>query len=208
MAAAPQMADQEATLRRVLNVDPNNLQAYDALATLLIHSGRTQKARTEYEALWKKQPKGVAAPTMIGLLLEAEHKPAEAQKVYEKLVSASPEAAVAANNLAWIYAEGGGNLDAALQLVQGAAQRMPKAPQVNDTLGWVYYKKNLASMAVAAFEESIRNDPNHPVYVYHLGLAQIQNGDKTKAKASFEAALKKKPDYKDAQDALKSLPGR
>lgn len=99
--------EQEATLRKVLGVDPNNLAAYDALATLLIRSGRLQEAKNEYESVWKKQPKSTAAPTMIGLLLEAENKPAEAQKIYEKVVGAAPEAAVAANNLAWLYAEGG-----------------------------------------------------------------------------------------------------
>ena len=200
--------EQEATLRKVLGVDPNNLAAYDALATLLIRSGRLQEAKNEYESVWKKQPKSTAAPTMIGLLLEAENKPAEAQKIYEKVVGAAPEAAVAANNLAWLYAEGGGNLDVALQLAQSASQRLPRVPQVSDTLGWVYLKKDLLPMAVNAFENSVRDDPNNPLYQYHLGLAHLKGGKVVKAKEAFEAALKKKPDYKDAQDALKKLQGR
>ena len=99
------------------------------------------------------------APTMVALILEVQKKPAEAQKIYEKIVAATPTAAVAANNLAWLYAENGGNLDVAMQLAQSASQQLPKVPQVTDTLGWVYLKKDLASLAIPPLLSSIENDP-------------------------------------------------
>ena len=50
---------------------------------------------------------------------------------------------VAANNLAWMYAETGENLDMALQLAQAAARRLPNIPAIQDTLGWIHHKKGL-----------------------------------------------------------------
>ena len=84
---------------------------------------------------------------------------------------------VAANNLAWMYAETGENLDMALQLAQAAARRLPNNPAIQDTLGWIYYKKGLATLAIAPFQKSIELDPKNPVFHYHLGLAHLKNGD-------------------------------
>ena len=44
---------------------------------------------------------------MLGLLLHAQGKPADAVRHYEKALEANPNAATAANNLAWLYAENG-----------------------------------------------------------------------------------------------------
>jgi tetratricopeptide (TPR) repeat protein len=78
---------------------------------------------------------------------------------------------------------------------------------VDDTLGWVYYKKGLASLAIASFERSAARDPANAGYLYHLGLAQLKNGDKVKAKESLQKALAARLDSKDAAEARKVLAG-
>ena len=78
---------------------------------------------------------------------------------------------IAANNLAYMYAETGGNLDRALSLAQTAVEGAPDSAAVQDTLGWVYYQKQLPDLAIRAFEQSVAKDPDNPIYHYHLGLA-------------------------------------
>ena len=80
---------------------------------------------------------------MVALILQAQNRPGEAQSQYEHILATSPRSVVAANNLAWLSAERGGNLDVALGLAQTAAQQAPDEPKMNDTLGWIYYKKGL-----------------------------------------------------------------
>ncbi len=70
-----------------------------------------------------------------------QNKPDEARKLYEHALSLDPQMPVAANNLAWDYAERGQNLDVALNLAQTAKAKLPNTAAVSDTLGWVYYKK-------------------------------------------------------------------
>ena len=121
------------------------------------------------------------------------------------MLEIDPRAAVAANNLAWIYAQDGGNLDIALQLAQTAKSQLPDQPEFNDTLGWIYYKKDLATLAIPPLQQSVEKDPKNPVYHYHLGLAYAKSGDKGKAKSSLEQALKLKPDFEGAAEARKVL---
>ncbi len=45
----------------------------------------------------------------------------------------------------------------------------------------MYYKKNLQSLAVPAFEKALKAEPNNAVFHYHLGAAYAAAGDKLKA---------------------------
>jgi tetratricopeptide (TPR) repeat protein len=116
-----------------------------------------------------------------------------------------PDATVAATNLAAICADRGVHLDAALALVQRASATLPSAPQVKDTLGWVYDKKGLVTLAIPFLEEAVAGDPSKAVSHYHLGMAYQIGGQSAKAKLSFERALKLSPNLDEARTALSSL---
>jgi len=66
---------------------------------------------------------------------------------------------------------------------------LPTAHEINDTLGWLYYKKNQASLAVSTLQSAVSAQPNNPVYLYHLGAAYALNKDKANARQSLERAL-------------------
>src|SRR4029453_10479330 len=138
----------EKLLQQAITYDPNNLDAYGLLGQLYTSQQRLPEATAQFEKLAEKQPKGVTAQTVVGMLLDMQNKTSEARAKYERALEIDPRAAVAANNLAWIYAETGGNLDTALQLAQTAKSQLPDVPEVNDTLGWIYHKKGLCSLAV------------------------------------------------------------
>jgi uncharacterized protein HemY len=58
----------------------------------------------------------------------------------------------ALNNLAYLISETpGGDLTQALTLAQKANQKLPQAPEIADTLGWIYLKKNLTDNALEIF---------------------------------------------------------
>jgi Flp pilus assembly protein TadD len=167
---------------------------------------RLEEARAEFDKLAEARPKfAVAGYTLSGMILQLQNKPAEARAKYEKVLAIDSRAPVAANNLAWIYAETGGNLDIALQLAQTAKGQLPERPEVNDTLGWLYYKKGLATLAVPPLRESVKSDPKNPIYQYHLGLAYAKNGDTANARQALTQALSLKPNFEGAEDARRVL---
>ncbi len=165
------------------------------------------QALVEFDNMTKQQPKNVAAHTMVGMILQVQGKNAEAQKKYEQILTIDSRSPVAANNLAWMYAEAGTNLDQALQLAQTAQAALPEQPEVNDTLGFVYLKKDLATLAVPPLRVSVEKDPKNPVYHYRLGLAYSKTGDDAGARRELEASLKLSPTGPNSDEAKKILAG-
>ena len=131
---------ERAYLRLVTN-DPQSPTGYGLLAQLYVKQRRLDDARKQFEAIVKREPRAVGPRTMIGVVLEAQGKRDEAKRSYEATVADIPPAAVAANNLAYMYAEDGVNLDQALELAVTAKKSLPESAQVDDTLGWILLQK-------------------------------------------------------------------
>ena len=198
--------EMERALKKTVEADPHSLEAYTMLAGMYYKQGRLDFARSELEKYVATAPASVPGNTMLGTILDLQGKKNEAKVRYNTALQIDPRAAVAANNLAWIDANSeGGNLDVALQLAQTAKSQLPNQHEVDDTLGWIYYKKGMSSRAIEALENSTLKAPTNPSYAYHLGLAYYKNGETAKAKTELERALKLKPDFDGAADARKVL---
>src|SRR6267143_4943120 len=136
---------------------------------------------------------------------------------YRKALEKDPNAVIAANNLAWIYAVyGKGNLDEAVRLAQGVVQKNPNVAGFVDTLGWVYYQKGLygaaveqLKKAVSVDEASARNNNSTPsaTYHFHLGMALKAKGDKEGSRRELEGSLRlaDKTPFSDIDEARKAL---
>jgi tetratricopeptide (TPR) repeat protein len=201
-------AGAEQALRRAMAIDPADLHINAMRAQLFMSENKLEDAKAEFDTLAKRTSNSddaVASETLIGVILEAQNRAADAQAQYERVLARSPQSAIAANNLAWLYAHRGGNLDVALGLAQTAAQQMPDRPEINDTLGWIYYKKDLPGQAIAVLERSVELDSTSPLYHYHLGLAYAKSGDRQLAAQWLERALTLNSEFDGASDARRLL---
>ncbi|HEX7136874.1 MAG TPA: tetratricopeptide repeat protein, partial [Vicinamibacterales bacterium] len=109
------------------------------------------------------------------------------------------------NNLAWIEAENNGDLGKALLLAQTATTVTPDVPEIMDTLGWVYYKRDLPKLAAPLFARSAEKVPTNPIYHYHLGLANLRSGETRAGRRALERALEARPDEAAAADIRRLL---
>jgi Tfp pilus assembly protein PilF len=194
----------EEMLKRIINQDATSLSAYGMLGQIYLSEHRLEAARLEYEKAVAKNPNSVAAHTIVAMILEAQHKFEDATRRYQRILQIDPNAPVAANNLACLYVDKGANIDIALQLAQRAKQVLPNDPRVNDTLGWIYYKKKFSDQAVVALEESVRRDPTISLHQYHLGMAFIQSGNWLRARQPLEKALLN-PTFPGVDEARRAL---
>jgi tetratricopeptide (TPR) repeat protein len=142
---------------------------------------------------------------MIALILRKQNRTDEAIEQYRKVLSLDPEAAVAANNLAWIYADQGRMLEEGLRLARIARTKLPSQPEVIDTIGWLYYKSRQPDLAVPYFKEAIDLSPRNPQYRYHLAATYARTGASRLAKATLEEALKLGSNFPEIEDARRLL---
>lgn len=170
------------------------------LASLYVLIADTYRNKKDYdrglEAAKKAvelNPTSAAVLDSKALLLERAGRPAEARKLYDQSIKLEPENPITLNNLAYLMAETGDNLDLALTYAQKAKQRMPAMQEVSDTLGWIYLKKNLSDNALQIFQTLVEQSPQNSAFRYHLGLAFYQKGDKAKALKEARTALEQKP---------------
>ena len=152
-------------------------------------------------------PDNLVVLKTLALVLDGAQRKPEARKVYEATLKLDPNDGVALNNLAFLLAETGGDLDDALTKAQRAKQLLPSLYEISDTLGWIYLKKNLSDQAIDVFKDLVIKEPNHSTYHYHLGIAYSQKGDKTRALVQLREALKYNP-TKDEKDQIQQLIAR
>jgi cellulose synthase operon protein C len=203
--AAGDPAKAEELLKRAIEVEPSAIESYGLLGDLYVQQHRVDEATAQFTRVVQHNPKSVSANTMLAVLLEMQHRLPEAEQQYERVLVVDAHAAVAANNLAWLYAASNRNLERALELAQTALRQMPDNPHANDTVGWVLYRSHQASDAVRYLEASVQKDPTSPARFYHLGMAYLDAGYREKARISLRRALAFKTDFDGALEARGAL---
>jgi tetratricopeptide (TPR) repeat protein len=203
----------EKTLRRIIEVDPSYLNAYFELSAFYHLRNQVDRAIAELQEVIKRRPDShqqiAQAHALSGMLEDGRGRYDEAVKSYEKALSfdtRSVSAAIAYNNLAWLYADKGkGNLDKAVDYAQKAIAIAPEA-SFYDTLGYVYYKKQLHSVAVEQFSKAIEKKPLSAAYHFHLARALRDSGETRKAQQAYERALQiGGANFADAEQAKQEL---
>jgi tetratricopeptide (TPR) repeat protein len=191
--AARRADDAEKAFRKAIEIDPNGLAAYTNLAGLFVMTGRVAEAISTYENAVAQSPKSGSLHLLLASLLEASGRIEDAMGHYEKAIELDPELAVAKNNLAYLLADRGSDLDRALDLAQEAKAKLPDNPNTADTLGWVLYKKNVPAAAISYLREAVGGlspeDPNLPLVRHHLALAYEANQERDLAIEALEQAV-------------------
>lgn len=204
-ASAGTLDRAESLLVTAIEVDPASMTAYSLLGRIYLSQKRLDAARAQFEKVAARQERPVAALTLIGTIHMLQNKTPEAQQTFERVMQLDPKAGVAANNLAWIYLENGGSLDLAMHLSEVAKAAMPNAAEVNDTLGWAYYKKGSLPDAIAALRRSFEIDPKNPSTLYHLALAYDKSGDHAEARKVMALYLQLDPTSERSAEVKKRL---
>src|SRR5262249_55771264 len=93
--------------------------------------------RKTFESLAAHDPQSGEARTAVGIMLQAQKRDTDARGWYEQALSIDPRQAIAANNLARLYATDRSNIDEAVRLARLAEARLPDDPGVEDTVKMV-----------------------------------------------------------------------
>jgi len=142
---------------------------------------------------------------MLGMIYESRKQYDQAQARYQEVLKINPRFAPAANNLAWLMIERGGNSDVALGYAQTAREVAPADPSIADTLGWIYYQKKVYLKALSLLEESAEKLSNNPLVLHHYGMALYKNEKKPEARKALEKSLQLDANHPGAAEAKAAL---
>jgi predicted Zn-dependent protease len=177
--------------KQILKTTTNSTDVWLRLGMLQRALGQYDASLASFEQAGSADPHDAQAFLNEGVLLDHDlGKKKEAAAAYNKVLGIDPENAVALNNLAFIDAENDSNLDQAESFAERAKQKVPNSPVISDTLGYVYYRKNLNGEALRIFKQIVEQEPANPTFRLHLAMALLKQGNKQGAKEQAERALK------------------
>jgi tetratricopeptide (TPR) repeat protein len=197
----------EAALLKAAELDPRLTGPYLGLGQLYARTGRHEEALAKLNGALKSNPQDPGLLMSSGIVHELMGDIPKAREAYEKVLAINPRFAPAANNLAWIHSEHGGDREKALALAQTARDVAPDDPRISDTLGWILYRRGSYQRALSLLQESVAKLPDNPQVQYHLGMVYAQVGDQASARKALTAALASPADFQGKDEAKKVLLG-
>ncbi len=188
---AKQLIEQAAdNYKDILKTTANSADVWLRLGVLQHQLGQKDAALASFQQAGNANPRSEGAFVNQGMLLEEMGRKKEAIQAYNRVLGINPENTIALNNLAYLNAESGSNLDQAMTLAQRAKKQYPNSPDVSDTLGYVYYQKNLNSQALEIFRQNVEQYPQNSAFRFHFAMALLKQGDKDAAREEAQKALK------------------
>jgi tetratricopeptide (TPR) repeat protein len=145
------LTDARRCYKRALQIDGERRSAANLLAELDMKEGNYSGA-----LLSGAQAGGSESSLLRATDAERLHDFDTAIREYGKSVNQGDTTGIAANNLAWLLAERGGNMERALSLAQKAKSLSPGSPAVLDTLGFVRLKRREYSQAIDVLKAAER----------------------------------------------------
>ena len=171
-------------------IDPHFTPADLSLAQLDIEQGRNEVARQNLNTFLTAQPANIPALLLAARADDASGNRAEMIDRYRAVLAIDSGNLVALNNLAYVLASD--NPDEALKFAQQAAEKAPDNPFVQDTLGWIYYRKGLYSMATRYLKTAVDKESTSRRQ-FHLGMSYLKSGDQQNGQKLVREALQKEP---------------
>jgi tetratricopeptide (TPR) repeat protein len=175
------------------------------LARTEIAGGRPDSALQIVERLLLAEPNNSGACLMAAMLHDKLGNAPQAIAHYRKMLEIDPHHPLALNNLAFHLSSGDKDLDEALKYAQMAREVSPgNAAALDDTIGWILYRKGLYASAVRTLRNAVADEPN-AVRRFHLAMAHFKAGDRKEAVAVYKSAVAANPDAPERAAAARLL---
>ena len=174
-----------------LNADPRFLDAGLALAGIDAQEKHWDAARQRLLWVIAANPAKPGAVLMLGGVAEEMGDQEEALRRYREAFALDNSSVAALNGLAWALASSQ-QTDEALKYAQHAVELAPDDASVNDTLGWIYYKKAIYPTAIRYLETAVAKQPTAR-REFHLAMSYLKSGQRDLGAKKLQLALQQDP---------------
>jgi Flp pilus assembly protein TadD len=172
---------------RVLELDPDDIDARRAHGELLSDAGLVEEAQSELERVIAVAPNDLRARRSLALVLASRHAGAELAAELTEVVRLDPDDVDARLDLGAALTSVG-RVDAAIAVYEEVLRRRPKHAAVLKLTGDLYRSKGDGAKAAALYERLHRVAPDDPRPVFLLGSAYYLAGRLDAAERMFTEA--------------------
>lgn len=179
----------QSVLESIIETKPENLVVLELLTSILESSDRSAEA---IRLVDRTASTVQTAPMLYGVssLYTRLGAPDLAEKMLRRSHQVDPNFAPTCNDLGYLLADAGKELDFAESLLYQAVGLEPENPAYIDSLGWLLYKQGKFEQARKYLEQAISfSEPPDPIILDHAGDAAYRSGDKTSAQKWWNEAL-------------------
>ena len=186
---AGRFAEARDQLQQLVQRRPDSADLQIDLAETRLRLGDGTGALAAFRRAHELNPADSRAAFGFAKLLEATGHRQEAEAAYEQVLKIDPNNPRALNNLAYLKADQGVDLDRALTMAQHAVEGLPGQPGCVDTLALVYFKRGMTGESIRIFQGLVNNDPANPSYHLHLAMAFYAARRRDQSRAELQLAL-------------------
>jgi tetratricopeptide (TPR) repeat protein len=183
------LSDAAATAQKAMQINPGDAEAAELFTRTAVQRGQTGAAINVWQSWTNAHPNDANAIALLASLEDTTGNTQKAQADYQRALQIQPQQPIAANNLAYLMLQNGGNIDVALSLAQIARQGMPNSPDAADTLAWAYYQKGTYQFARDLLEDALKQKPDSATMQYHLGMVYSKLRDNSEAATHLKKAI-------------------
>jgi Flp pilus assembly protein TadD len=122
-----------ARAKDVLTREPKSVQAHIVLGTLYLRSGDLRSAVDTFGTATRLDPNSPDSYFALGNAYQQKRDAANAVSAYKRTIALSPKDPRAYDNVAYLYAAEGKNLDEALALARKAQHLRPDSSEILDS---------------------------------------------------------------------------
>jgi tetratricopeptide (TPR) repeat protein len=201
-------------LRKVVKNEPDNPEPELRLGGILTRFGRNEEAIKLFNDMLKRHANNELITRMahqsLSIVYVNQGDYAKGESELEAILERSPDEAGVNNDLGYLFAEQGKNLDKAETMIRKALREEPENYAYLDSLGWVLFKQGKLKEALANLQKAVEKlDRPDPTILEHLGDVYLKLQDLSKAKDSWtkakEAAASATPPDKRLDEIRKKL---
>lgn len=188
--AAKRPADARSAFEAAKTIDSGFTQADTALAQMDLGENHPDSAKQHLENVLNADKKNITAQLMMaGIDAQSGNRDGAIAR-YKTILAIDGKNIFALNNLAWNLAPA--DPDEALKYAREAAEIAPDNANIEDTLGWIYYRKGMYPTATDYLKNAVSKEPN-PKREFHLAMCYLKSGDQKLGQTMLAAALQKDP---------------
>jgi tetratricopeptide (TPR) repeat protein len=179
-------------------------------AWIYYHSHQYEKAVELYEAFLQKYPDATFAKQAkfsLSAIYVQLGEVTKGEQILERFLEENPDDPGVNNDLGYLYADQGKNLQKAKSMIEKAIKAEPENAAYTDSMGWVLFKLGeLKEAKVFLIKASTLERGQDPTIWDHLGDCQLKLKEPDEAKKSWTKALDLlKAESNPDKDILKQL---